>query len=813
MTSSNGATTTRRTHPAKDRLAALEDYGILDTPAEREFDDLARLAGHVCGTPTALITFVARERQWFKSRVGFELSETPVETSLCAVAITQPDVLVVPDTLEDERFKPLVTGGRRVRFYAGAPLVTPEGHALGTICVLDFIPRTPSPAQLDALRALAHQVVSLLELRRARAVLERSLEQRAADHKALRASEELTRRILDSSMDCIKVLDLEGRLLSMNEGGMHALDICDFAPFCGSEWPALWPEESRQIVRHAVDVARGGGVERFVGFCPTANGTPKWWDVAVSAMLDRDGRPERVLAVSRDITETRRNAQLLESITEGTAAATGDAFFMALVKHLAAALQVCHVFVAECLKNKRARSRAHWSGGGFGDHFEYDLVGTPCMGVVDGSVCCHPQNLQQLFPADTGLAAWQAQSYVGVPLLSAGREVIGHLVVIDDKPLTENVPWTSVLQTFAGRAGAELERQQADEKLREAMAEVERLTNRLQAENVYLQEEIHREHNFEELVGNSPVLLESLRKVERVARTDTTVLILGETGTGKELFARAIHRRSRRSSRPLVKVNCGAIAPGLVESELFGHVKGAFTGAIDKRIGRFELANGGTIFLDEVGELPLEAQVKLLRVLQEQEFEPVGSSRTIHVDVRIIAATNRKLDQAVAEQKFRADLLYRLNVFPIEVPPLRDRKSDLGLLVSFFAEGLGRKLGKPIRGFTTTSLQRMAEYSWPGNVRELQNVIERAAILAQGPVLDLGGTVPGGAPPDSPPEPPIQPSVTTDGASLEEVQRSHILNVLKQTGGVIEGTRGAALVLGLHPNTLRSRMKKLGISP
>jgi formate hydrogenlyase transcriptional activator len=297
-----------------------------------------------------------------------------------------------------------------------------------------------------------------------------------------------------------------------------------------------------------------------------------------------------------------------------------------------------------------------------------------------------------------------------------------------------------------------------------------------------------------------------------VAPTDSTVLILGETGCGKELFARAVHSRSKRSDRPLVKVNCGAIAPGLVESELFGHVKGAFTGAIDKRVGRFELANGGTIFLDEIGELPLEAQVKLLRVLQEQEFEPVGSSRTVRVSVRVIAATNRNIDQAVRDGRFRSDLLYRLNVFPIEVPALRERASDIGLLVGFFAAGLARRLGKPIHGFSARSMDRMSAYSWPGNVRELQNVVERAAILSQGPVLELEGTLLGGVP------------VTTDvvrprefatppakAQSLGEMQRLHILEVLQSTGGVVEGSRGAATILGLHPNTLRSRMKKLGI--
>jgi formate hydrogenlyase transcriptional activator len=284
------------------------------------------------------------------------------------------------------------------------------------------------------------------------------------------------------------------------------------------------------------------------------------------------------------------------------------------------------------------------------------------------------------------------------------------------------------------------------------------------------------------------------------------VLIFGETGSGKELFARAVHSRSRRSRRPLVKVNCGAIPPGLVESELFGHVKGAFTGALEARVGRFEVANGGTIFLDEVGELPADAQVKLLRVLQEQEFEPVGSSRTVRVDIRVIAATNRDLEQGVRDGRFRADLLYRLNVFPIHVPALRERRSDIRLLVGFMAAQLSRKLGKPIQGFSARSMNWILNYDWPGNVRELQNVVERAAILAQTPVLEV----------DPVPLSAVTADVEATGAimaarSLDDVQRLHIISVLRSTGGVVEGEQGAATVLGLHPNTLRSRLKKLGI--
>jgi transcriptional regulator with GAF, ATPase, and Fis domain len=438
--------------------------------------------------------------------------------------------------------------------------------------------------------------------------------------------------------------------------------------------------------------------------------------------------------------------------------------------------------------------------------------------VVDGNAAA-----DERFAGDRHISRARSKSILCVPVGHQGRP--GGILYLENTLATEafTPDRIEIMRILAAQTAISLEnarlyedmkgevgrRTAAEQALRQAMTELEGLKNRLEAENVYLQEEIRTQHNFNEIVGNSPALLDSLHRVARVAPTDSTVLILGETGCGKELFARAVHSRSKRSHRPLVKVNCGAIAPGLVESELFGHVKGAFTGAIDKRVGRFEVADGGTIFLDEVGELPLEAQVKLLRVLQEHEFEPVGSSRTIRVSVRVITATNRDLEQAVRDGKFRADLLYRLNVFPIEIPPLRDRKDDIRLLVNFLTAGLSRKLGKPIHGFSPGSMDRLVNYGWPGNVRELQNVVERAAILSQGPVLELEESLPEmeprvGGRPAAPPQRP---------GTLDDAQRAHILDTLRATGGVVEGTAGAASILGMHPNTLRSRMKKLGISP
>jgi DNA-binding NtrC family response regulator len=369
----------------------------------------------------------------------------------------------------------------------------------------------------------------------------------------------------------------------------------------------------------------------------------------------------------------------------------------------------------------------------------------------------------------------------------------------------------------AGKAELEAEVAERTTALRAALAELQQLRDRLAAENDYLRREIAADANLCNIVGKSPALRELMRSVELVAATDCTVLITGETGTGKELVARALHERSPRRERALVKLNCSAISAGLVESELFGHVKGAFTGATERRTGRFELADHGTLFLDEVGELPLETQAKLLRVLQEQEFEPVGSSRPIKVDVRVIAATNRDLAADVADGRFRSDLYYRLNVFPVETPPLRARGTDIPLLAEFFLQRASRRLGKAFTGIEPDTLQRLCAHDWPGNVRDLQNTIERAAILSQPPRLRVDWPLsvahavaarPGRAGfPGTPPGPPAHPALL----SLEHLEREHIVAVLRQTHGVIEGPKGAALLLGLKPSTTRFRIRKLGI--
>jgi formate hydrogenlyase transcriptional activator len=336
-----------------------------------------------------------------------------------------------------------------------------------------------------------------------------------------------------------------------------------------------------------------------------------------------------------------------------------------------------------------------------------------------------------------------------------------------------------------------------------AYGEIRKLKEALAHEKVYLEDEIRHELNFHEIIGRSAVLRRVLKQVETVAPTDSTVLIYGETGTGKELIARAIHNMSGRQSQTFVKLNCAAIPTGLLESELFGHERGAFTGAIAQRVGRFELANHGTVFLDEVGEIPLELQTKLLRVLQEREFERLGSARTLRTDARLIAASNRDLAAMVEAQSFRADLFYRLNVFPIHVPALRDRPEDIPLLVRHFVQEFARRMNRTIDTIPSETMEALARYSWPGNIREMQNLIERAVILSSGPVLRV---------------PLADLSVRTNGSSgcarqtLAEAERAHILAVLKESQWVLSGPRGAARRLGMNRSTLQFRMRKLGIA-
>ena len=362
---------------------------------------------------------------------------------------------------------------------------------------------------------------------------------------------------------------------------------------------------------------------------------------------------------------------------------------------------------------------------------------------------------------------------------------------------------TAELTRANARLSQEIEeRKKAEAGLRDALSEIKLLTDRLQIENIQLQQVIAQEESFGEIIGKSPAISYVFFRVDQVAPQDTTVLLLGETGTGKGMVAREIHRRSSRKARPMITVNCTALPANLIESELFGREKGAFTGAHARQMGRFELADGGTIFLDEIGEMPLDLQVKLLRVIQDGEFERLGSPRTIKVDVRIIAASNRNLEEEIRAGRFREDLFYRLSVFPITIPPLRQRKEDIPLLVNCFVAKFNKKTGKKIDSVSKETLNALQDYNWPGNVRELESVIERAVITSEGIVLQVLDRFE-----------IFRKAGETDQEikALADLERDHILQVLHKTNWRVEGKSGAALLLGLNPSTLRARMRKYGI--
>jgi formate hydrogenlyase transcriptional activator len=477
-----------------------------------------------------------------------------------------------------------------------------------------------------------------------------------------------------------------------------------------------------------------------------------------------------------------------------------------------------------------------------------DLAG---VGLPDGENNKHLRLYALDFPDSKGFVREEVLIPIeGTPpgtAFQTGEPVVGLIrdlcdMIPDSPPLAEGLKWGCVLPLASrGRMHGVLLLGRRDEStfsredikflmqvasqvaiaLENALAykKIAELKEKLTQEKLYLEDEIRTELNFEEIVGKSAVLRRILHQVATVAPTDSTVLIYGETGTGKELVARAIHNLSSRQSNSFVKLNCAAIPTGLLESELFGHEKGAFTGAIAQRIGRFELADRGTVFLDEVGEIPLELQPKLLRVLQEREFERLGSSRTLTTNARLIAATNRDLASMVEEQKFRSDLFYRLNVFPVRVPSLRERPEDIPLLVRHFTEQIARRMNKKIETISSETLKQMRQYHWPGNIRELQNVIERAVILSAGPVLHVPMSEIQSRPALSAVNGNANPNKKTESSMgrdirnvLEETERKHILSVLSQTNWVVAGPKGAATRLGMKRSTLQLRMRKLGLT-
>ncbi len=523
---------------------------------------------------------------------------------------------------------------------------------------------------------------------------------------------------------------------------------------------------------------------------------------------------------------------ILRKVVENTALFTGNQFFKALAKSLAESLNVYGAWITEYDEDKRRlRANAFWLGDDWVDHYEYDIKGTPCEPVIDTQSLIHiPDRVIELFPDDPDLPPMNAVSYMGIPLKGADRKIMGHLAVLDTKPMEKRNRLMAVFRIFAARATAELQRLKATQQLRESEMKLRRLFDSSVGKARLLEGEkgmqtitIERDHPEKEarapgkcyeIIGESPKIKEALARVQRVARTNASVLITGETGAGKELFARAVHQSSLRRDKPLIRLNCATLPPNLIESELFGHEKGAFTGATAKRDGRFALADGGTIFLDEIGELPLNLQPKLLRVLQEGEFEPVGSSKTVKVDVRVVAATNRNLMEEVKNGKFREDLYYRLNVFPLSIPPLRERGRDVALIASALAEKAALKMGKRITGIPERETRKLLAYSWPGNVRELQNIIERAVITSpDGGELILDDEFPlaNGHKPEGQGIYPDAPRIYTQ-QELGQLEKENIIRALNTANWKISGKSGAAALLQIPPSTLSSRMKALGIS-
>jgi formate hydrogenlyase transcriptional activator len=664
--------------------------------------------------------------------------------------------------------------------------------------------------------------------------LSEDITERKRAEEALQKSEERVRLILDTAAEAIFGCDPHGTCLFCNRAAVRLLGYDEASELLGENMHTLEHHTRKDGTPFHIEECpiyigfhenRGVHVDDDIFWRKDGTSFPvEYW----SHPMFRDGKTVGAVITFFDITERKKTEEALRkseqrkhSLLEINNAIinnlTQEALFTSAYEAIRRVVSFDRAAFLLHQPEKKTLKLLSMDNDAESEFFrlgkEYDLQETS----ISAWVLEHQQVVvrgdlekEQQSPGDQRLVAEGIQSYCVVPLVARG-DSIGTFTVWSEAKNRYSQEDVELLQEVANQAALAIANMKSYE-------EIAALKARLEKENVYLQEEIRTQHNFEEIVGKSPALLELLRRVDQVAPTDSSVLIYGETGTGKELIARAIHNRSVRKSRPLVKVNCSAISAGLVESELFGHVKGAFTGAFERRIGRFELADGGTIFLDEVGELPLETQVKLLRVLQEREFEPVGSNRSVHVDVRIIAATNRNLQESISAGSFRSDLYYRLNVFPLEVPPLRERRSDISQLATFFLSRYSRNLGKKMEGISPAATERLVRYSWPGNIRELQNIIERAMILSHGPLLELDAdliSVPTlETLRDTVPEPAVvvQPTAPAPALkTLDEVERAHISAVLQQTRGVIEGANGAAKTLGMHPNTLRHRMEKLGI--
>jgi len=817
----------------------------------------------------------------------------------------------------------LFPAAKGIEAYVGAPINSPvDGEILGHIAVTNSTSIGEDKNQTAVLKIFAARIgAELLRMKTERELKRRNQElmlQMKENDFYVFTMNHLKEAVFWVNQDgnIWQVNDVAAEMSGYSKDELISLDVFDInASVQKPNWKAVWDRlrENKKVVFDAQFRKKNGAII----------------DVEITQNFLQYGDKEYTCSIVRNIRQRRMEEELLRTVSEATSGFVGYDYFKELSKFITLTLGVKYSLITECANEEKTRVRtiAFVEHATLIENIEYDLKGTPCEMVMTGKDYFCATELEKMFPKEKGL-----QSYVAVPIYSpATGEILGHIAALDDKPMTETQNQTSILRIFAARAGSEIERIKAEQKLKETLEDAniqlqvqlkqsekrfrdlfeeapiayvnERLDSkfikanqaalrilgvkpeevsstygsslvpdtpdaqerlrkafesigggadtsgvvlelrrkdngkplwiqwwskpdpsgqftrtmfvditeqvlmeqeqaRLKAQNQYLQEEIKLTYNFEEIISKSNNFQKVLRQIEQVAATDATVLILGESGTGKELIARAIHNISNRSKKPLVKVNCATLPANLIESDLFGHEKGAFTGALEKKIGRFELANGGTIFLDEIGELPVELQAKLLRVLQEGEFERLGNPNTIKVNTRVIAATNRNLQIAIEKKEFREDLYYRLNVFPVICPPLRDRKEDIPLLVKHFCQKHEGKIGRKIKNIPTKVMDALMAYDWPGNIRELENIIERAMILSFDGTLEYGDWIP-------------TEKFASNGKltrdKMEDVEREHIIDTLNKTRWKVSGEKGAAKILGLNPTTLEARMKKLGI--
>ena len=831
------------------------------------------------------------------------------------------DTFFLPSGVQ-QRFK----GAKGIEAYVGAPIISPtSGEVIGHIAATDTSPVADDKDQTAVLKIFAARIGAELE----RMKTEKELE-RKNDELNHRLNEiELYDTTVKNLKEQVYWLDKNGKIIRVNQAvvkrtgysveELKSMTVFDLNPALDPrEWASHWIETKSK--GHQVLETEHRSKEGLHYPVEVTNN-----------FLQHEGQ-EYFCSTVRDIRQRKMEEELLRTVSEATSGFVGEDFLIELARHITRTLNMRYALITECANAEKTRLRTlcYVDGKKVLDNIEYDTADIPCELIMQGKDFFMGEGVQAKFPKEKGIEA-----AVGVPIHSSKTgEIIGHILALDPDAVTTEKNQTAILKIFAARAGAEIERIKAENKLKETLMdanvqlqlklkeseqryrdlfeeapiayvnegldskfitanraalkilgiteeevhgtvgfsfipdtpeaqkrvkdafeainrgedtggvvlELRRKDNgkplwiqwwskpdrsgnftrtmfiditkqvlmeqeqaRLKAQNQYLQEEIKLNYNFEEIVSKSSNFQKILLQIEQVAATDATVLILGESGTGKELIARAVHHISNRSKRPLVKVNCATLPANLIESELFGHEKGAFTGAMERKIGRFELADGGTIFLDEIGELPVELQAKLLRVLQEGEFERLGNPKTMKVNVRVIAATNRNLQQAIEKKEFREDLYYRLNVFPIICPPLRSRKEDIPLLVKHFCQKHEGKIGKKITNIPSNVLDALMAYDWPGNIRELENIIERAMILSRNGVLEYGDWIPA--------ENVAMPGngKINTATTLEDVEKEHIIEVLKKTGWRVSGDKGAAKILGLNPTTLEARMKKLGI--